>query len=533
MNLRVLFSLVFFAVSTKSFTQIIPYQRPTPAVKKYTVGVYPNIRKNETWDGREDGYYSVKFKVKGLKPGEIVFLADHHIGGKYLRDTAEVDKNGLINFNGSFNTKKPSKFRLQRGMYLFVLPEKKDYFEFLIDDDQDFTIHCDTSWTEHDYYKKMRVEGSDENARFVKYQNGKMQIIEKLVAMDNELKKDSTPANIKKMEPRKVALLREKDLYDSVFIAQNQNSMIARFLYSLVSAEYPKNLPTKADGTKDSAYPFNYFRAHYWDHVDFNEDALVRMPVNILKQRLDFYFDKVIVPDADTCIEVCNWLLDKVKNTIENEKYLIWYLTNRFESSNIMGLDRVFVHLALSQYCGGKTWWVDSNTVAKMCENAYRRAHSVIGATAPELQLKNQDSVWINTSSINAPYTIMIFWDPTCGHCREVMPKLAKLYEANKQKGWKVIALSSGDKKKEWYEYLKEHPETKGFTHLIRGEVLSQKYSDNLYAYYVFASPTIFIVDANKKIIANRIDVDKIEEFLDHMTKMANKKEATSTKDKK
>ena len=244
MKLRVLLSLVFFAFSAKAFTQITPYQRPTPAVKKNTVGVCPSIHKRETWDGREDGTYSVKFKVKGLKPGEIVFLADHHIGGKYLRDTAEVDKNGLINFNGSFNSKKPSKFRLQRGMYLFVLPEKKDYFEFLIDDDQDFTIFCDTSWTEHDYYKKMRVEGSDENARFVRYQNGKMQIIDKLVAMDNELKKDSTPANIKKMEPRKAALLKEKDAYDSIFIAQNPNSMIARFLYSLVSAEYPKNLPT-------------------------------------------------------------------------------------------------------------------------------------------------------------------------------------------------------------------------------------------------------------------------------------------------
>jgi thiol-disulfide isomerase/thioredoxin len=284
----------------------------------------------------------------------------------------------------------------------------------------------------------------------------------------------------------------------------------------LVGVEIPSQLPTKADGTKDSAYPFNYFKQHYWDHVDFNEDGLVRMPVNVLKTKLDFYFDKVIVPDADTCIIASEKLLEKCKNSIENEKYIIWYLTNRFESSNIMGLDRVFVHLALSNYCSGKAWWVDSATVAQMCQNAFRRSHSLIGAPAPELELKNLDSAWVKTNSIKASYTITIFWDPTCGHCKEIMPKLAKIYEANKAKGWKVVALSSGDKKKEWYEYVKDHPETKQFIHLIRGEVQSQKYADALYSYYVIASPTIYIMDADKKIIANRIDVDKIEEFINH-----------------
>jgi protein-disulfide isomerase len=158
-----------------------------------------------------------------------------------------------------------------------------------------------------------------------------------------------------------------------------------------------------------------------------------------------------------------------------------------------------------------------------MCENAFRRSHTLIGQVAPELELKNLDSAWVRTNSIRAPYTIMIFWDPTCGHCKEVMPKLAKIYAENKSKGWKVVALSSGDKKKEWQEYAKEHPEMKEFIHLIRGEVQSQKYADALYAYYVIASPTIFILDANKKIIANRIDVEKIAEFIEHSEKYKTK----------
>jgi len=317
--------------------------------------------------------------------------------------------------------------------------------------------------------------------------------------------------------------LNKKARYDSAFILKHPGHLLSKFLVSMINVPYPEVFPILPDGTKDSTFPLRWYKNHYLDHMDFGDDGLLRMPVNIVKQRLDFYFDKIIVPDADTCMMVAEKLLDQCKNTIEMEKYLIWYLTNRFESSNIMGLDRAFVRMAMSTYCQGKSWWVDSTTINKMCENAFRRAHTLIGETAPELELKDIKGNWVNTQKIRGPYVVMIFWDPTCGHCKEVMPKLAKIYEANKDKGWKVIALSSGDKKKEWEEYYNTHPETQAFTHLIRGEVQSQKYADALYSYYVVSSPTIYVLDADRKIVANRIDVDKMVEFLSHHSTEKNK----------
>ncbi len=52
----------------------------------------------------------------------------------------------------------------------------------------------------------------------------------------------------------------------------------------------------------------------------------------------------------------------------------------------------------------------------------------------------------------------------------------------------------------------------------------SQKYADNLYSYYVIASPTIFVLDANRKIVANRVDVDKMVDFLAHLDSEKEKK---------
>jgi len=507
-NKIILFVLTSFWIFNTN-AQITPYERPFQVEKISNVGVYPKIKDTAAWDGRIIGDYNIKFKINGLKTGDTVYLADHHIGGKYLRDTAVVDEKGIAAFKGNK--------LLQRGMYLFVLPEKRDYFELLIGDDQDFQITCDTSWYNHSYYRSWKVKGCDENEQFLEYQLNKIAIIERLIEVDKKLAKDSSDENIDKWTPVRQEILKEKNNYDSVFIAQHPGNILSRFLYSMFPIDIPKELPILEDGTRDSSFTYKYYKAHYWDHVDLNEDALVRMPVNILKNKLDLYFDKVIIPDADSCIDACNFLLQSCKNSIENEKYIIWYLTNRFESSKIMGLDRVFVHMALSQYCQGRAWWVDSNTVSKMCDNAYRRSHSLIGATGADLELRDEDSIWINTNSFKAPYTILMFWDPTCGHCKEVMPKVIDMYEKYKEKGWKVITLASGDKKKEWYKYLKDNPKMDYFTNLIRGEVRAQKYADALYSYYVIASPTLYILDENKKIVANRIDAEKIPEFIEHL----------------
>lgn len=506
-------ALTLFTAQTQA--QITPYVRTTPLEKKNFVGNFPKLRNARSWDGVEPGSYNIKFKISGVKPGDTLLLADYHLDGKYKRDTAVVDKTGVAAFEG--------KYKLQRGMYILALPHMRGFFDFIVDDDQDFLITTDTAYYTGDYYSKMKVKGSDQNEAFVSYQLGKSQIVTDIIELDEKIKTDSSESFRKPLLEKRQELMAKKNNYDNDFVKLHPDHLLSRFLYAVEDVEVPKELPTLPDGTKDSMYPYHYYKQHFWDRVDFNEDGLTRMPVNVLKQRLDLYFEKVIIPDSDSLIKESDMLLAKCKNTIEIEKYIIWYLTNRFETSNIMGVDRAFVYMALNTYCSGKAWWADSATIDKMCDNAQRRKWTLIGETAPGLELADQDSMWINTNAIIAPYTIMIFWDPTCGHCREVMPKLAEIYKANKAKGWKVIALAPNDKKKEWYAYLKEHPESSEFIHLLRGSVRSQFYADQIYKYYVIASPTIFIVDDQKNILANRIDVDKIADFLDHQDKKKKK----------
>ncbi|MFM2255888.1 MAG: hypothetical protein RLZZ47_1377, partial [Bacteroidota bacterium] len=251
-----------------------PYTRSAP-VKPNVFGNYPNIKNASAWDGREPGNYSIRFKFKTITPpkatpkitniyaGDTVYLADHNIGGKYLRDTAVIDKNGVANFIG---TKK-----LQRGMYLFVFPKKRDYFEFIIDDDLDFQIDFDTAWSTRDYFKSMTVTGSVENAAFVEYQKGKVAVIEKLMAIDQFMEADSmAPQSTKdSLNAIREQYLNEKGNYDSAYVIKYPGHLLSKFLVAMINIPYPEVFPTLPDGTKDSAFPLRWYKKHYLDHMDF------------------------------------------------------------------------------------------------------------------------------------------------------------------------------------------------------------------------------------------------------------------------
>ncbi len=513
--------LFFVAVLCAQADKPTPYKANYTIEKPNKVGVYPTIKNVPTWDGLLPGSYSLKFKINGLQKNDTVYLADNYNGSKYLRDTAVVDKKGIANFTGNH--------RLQRGMYLFVFPKKQGYFEFLVGDNQDFLIEADTSYYESDYYAKFKTANSPENAAFASYQKDKVKFATQIMEIDQKLKAEGiSEEETKDLNKKRDELYAEKTNIDKNYIAKNPDHLLSRFLQAMMEIEVPKEIPMGKDGKPDSGFQYRYYRDHFFDNIDFAEDGLMRMPIHIVKQKLDYYWDKVQIMEPDTAYNNAKKIIAKAANTVDLERYLIWYHINKFETSNLMGMDKAFVNLAKETYMVGKAWWADSATAANISKNVIEREGSLLGKKGADLMLmtSNQDiitktgSPWVRLYDYKAKYKFLIFWDPTCGHCKEVVPKLAKLYNNNINENWLVFGLIQKDKEKEFGEFMKEHPEVQGWIHLDRSTVPTEQYAENLKKYYVIASPTIFILDEDNTIIANRMDVEKIPEFLENYEKL-------------
>lgn len=64
-------------------------------------------------------------------------------------------------------------------------------------------------------------------------------------------------------------------------------------------------------------------------------------------------------------------------------------------------------------------FWVAEDKFKDMCDNLKNKLNLVIGARPPNLILRDTtDTKWFDFYSLKSDYTIVYFWDPECGHCK-------------------------------------------------------------------------------------------------------------------
>src|SRR6185295_10024677 len=239
-----------------------------------------------------------------------------------------------------------------------------------------------------------------------------------------------------------------------------------------------------------------YFKAHFWDNVDFSDNRLLRTP--IFGAKLNKYIHDLTMQTPDSLNKESDFLIAKAKADSEMYKYVVWWLTYTHENSKIMGMDAVFVHLVENYYMTGKTWWLDSITMNKMIDRARKIAPNLIGNVAPELALKDSAGNWQILSKVPAKYTVLVFWDPTCGHCEKEIPRLKLTYDSLLAKGVniKVYAVDIEVDVDKWKKFVHDH-------NLNWINVNDPQHQSNFRQLYdIYSTPVIYILDEKKVIRA-------------------------------
>ena len=102
---------------------------------------------------------------------------------------------------------------------------------------------------------------------------------------------------------------------------------------------------------------------------------------------------------------------------------------------------------------------------------------------------------------------LIVFWSSTCSHCLEELPKLHEYISTFEDRKLKVVAVGLEDDIYRWKDKTYDFP---NFIHVF-GEGKWDNEIGN--AYGVTATPTYFILDKNKKIIAKPYDYDAIKTY--------------------
>ncbi|MBC3787270.1 TlpA family protein disulfide reductase [Spirosoma utsteinense] len=455
--------------------------------------------------------FKITGRVNGLKDTTLVLA--HYFGAtQYIpQDTARVDGAGNFMFEGAK--------QLPTGLYLVVSP-KIGNIELLMDNDQAFSFETDTG----SVIKKMKVTGSAENELFYGYQQQLGQLMEDAQAL-NVQRKLRTDATSTAMFNEQMSILQKKaQSQREQFFKDNSNTFAVKLLKASAEPNVPP-APKAANGRPDSVWVFNYFKSHFWDDYDFADDRFVRSP--ILQRKLDRYLKELTVQNADSLIKEADFLVGKAVTgkSKEVKAYTIWYITSQYEQPKVMGTDGLYVHMFEKYYATGVMPVSDTATVRKIGERVATLKPTLVGKILVSPTVSDTLRRPIALSAIKSDYTIVYFYAPHCGHCRDSAPKLKKFIDDYKGKGVEVLAIPVEDSPDEWKKFIREFKLQKalnGYDYASRTNYRQQ--------YDVWTTPTLYVLDKNKKIIARKLPVEQLEDFvLFHKKQQAAQKTSVAT----
>jgi len=130
------------------------------------------------------------------------------------------------------------------------------------------------------------------------------------------------------------------------------------------------------------------------------------------------------------------------------------------------------------------------------------------------LRLEDEQSKVTYLYEYQSPMTLLFFFEPSCGHCKETTPKLMNVYNKYKDKGFKVIAFYTQTDQKEWTEFMEIYQ--------LKEWVNVWDPKRESYYWYFFdtsTTPSVYLLDKDKKIIAKKIDMSTLDMILQHELK--------------
>lgn len=433
--------------------------------------------------------FRIEGQINGLKGGNCI-LANYLGTSLYPKDTAEADANGRVIFEGS----KP----LAGGIYEVVLPDLKTLIKLFIADDQQFSFVADTS----DLIGSIKIKKCRDTQLFYDFQKF-MKTKEDQAKALREAKSKDLDKKIKEIQDQR------KAFYDQ-FMKDNASTFAVKIFKASADPELPP-APKLPNGKTDSTWLFNYYKAHFWDNFDFADERMLRTP--FLQQKLERYFKELTVQTEDSLNKEVDYVVGKAMAGKQKDVigYTIYYPFNEYQMPKVVGTEGVFVHVAEKYYYTGIMPLSDTSSLRQIKARVNVLKPLLVGKTIPDLGVLGLKDNMEFIHNLKGSYNVVFFYMPSCGHCREAAPKLKAFYDKYRTQGVDVMTISTDGNQEDWKKFVKEmqwENLTNGY-----GLVATRQLNYNK-DYDVFSTPTIYVLDKNKKILARRIGEGDLEPFL-------------------
>lgn len=443
--------------------------------------------------------YHITFTVDDYE-GDILTIANNMLKQQYVVDTLRRAEDGKFHFRDTT--------ALPKGIYLAVMAPENDYFQFLVGNEEPF---FSLRGNKNDL-ATLVPKGSRENKIFFDY----LGFLEKQRLADEPLREAAQAPGLKPSEKEKLDAKRDK-INRAVLDYQQKliDEQPASFAAAIVRANRPVTPPDFSEVPEDQRRErqWRWLQRNYFNNLDLGDERLLRTP--FLFERIDYFVHKLHVQHPDTIAGAIDRVLRRMPAGSELLKVYLSHFLNEAANSKIVGMDAIYVFLIDNYYAAGLAPWVEADLLRKFTENADRLRPILIGKTAPDITVQARDGTPVNLYETDSEYTILYFWQYECGHCKKSTPVMKEFQAKWKERGVTLFALctKTGKEVPGCWEYIDEK-EINDWLHTV------DPYMQSRYGvkYDVTSTPSIFVLDRDKKIISKRLAAEQLDDFMTRLT---------------
>lgn len=429
----------------------------------------------------------IKFNISNSKNDTLV-LGNYF--GSYknmlVLDTI-ILKNGVGEFKND---------TLKSGLY-FIYNNKNKYDLLLSGSDKVLKV----TYKSPDFYPTVKIDGSAITASFVDYMkflNEKKELV----------KKDSTLGR---------ATSKEVNTYISKVVSENKTNILGKFLNFYTQVNVP-------EGEKE--YRFRYFKRHFFDNANVYDSELLHTPLP--EEKLSEYYSYLVGSPNEICQDIDS-ILFKGQSNKEVFRFLLVNSFQHYLKSNLVIAENIWVHIAEKWYLPYATW-SDLAYTERLKHEVKMRLPNLIGEKAPDFSattLSKNDFFAAKTDSAKRKdvyqgtetkfsnltgndYTLLIFFEADCSHCREVMPAFYQVYQKYALKGLKGVLVNNNNTpegKIEWCDYINKN---QMYDFVNCWSPYSNEYKD---LYNIVSTPTVYLLK-NGTIELKNIDSKTLGDYL-------------------
>jgi thiol-disulfide isomerase/thioredoxin len=451
--------------------------------------------------------YQISVKIIAFS-NDFIYLGKYLGANTMMVDTLTLDEKG----NGVFEGDQ----KLKEGVYVLCNNQQKGITDFLVDSNQVFEIDIDNLNPQKP--TTIKYINSPLNSLFAEYANRSNELFYLRSLILDKIKYAESATSYEFQKNKLNDIDTQIVQYQRKFETDNPGSFCVTLLNAMKVPSLPDPLKTPLNAA-DSTAAKKFTKDHYWDGVNFWDGRLARTP--FLSEKIKSYYSDIVGYETKEVIANIDAMLGMASASDDMTQLIMSDLIQGTMNHRYKWDDSVFIHL-FEKFIAPKTYdWMLETTRKVISEKAYFLMGKMVGSPAPEIELSDLYGNKSNLYSSKSNYTVLCFWDPTCHHCLETLPKMDSVYRNYwKKMGVKIfsVACEGNNTLHDWTSYI-ELNHLQEWTNVYcssnddraQMEKGKKRYSE---LYDVWYFPSFFVLDEQKRFKAKKLSYPQLVDFL-------------------